>query len=48
MVGLKQKGWWDPGELITHQLPFSKAQEAYELYASRKDGVIKVVLHNDY
>ena len=48
MVDLKQKGWWDPGELITHQLPFSKSQEAYELYASKKDGVIKVVLHDDH
>ena len=47
MVDLKERGWWDPGELITHQLPFSKAQQAYEMYASRKNGVVKIVLHDD-
>lgn len=47
MVDLKARGWWDPGELITHQLPFSKAQQAYEMYASRKNGVVKIVLHDD-
>ena len=43
--GLRQ---FDQKDFITHQLPFSKSQEAYELYASKKDGVIKVVLHDDH
>ncbi|HJX91953.1 MAG TPA: hypothetical protein VJ372_15740, partial [Pyrinomonadaceae bacterium] len=30
--------------LITHTFPFSRAQEAFTLFADRADGVIKVVL----
>lgn len=32
---------------ITHEFPFSQVAEAYELFASRRDGVIKVMLNYD-
>jgi len=34
----------DVGLLVTHNFPFSRAQEAFTLFADRADGVIKVVL----
>jgi threonine dehydrogenase-like Zn-dependent dehydrogenase len=34
----------DVGPLVTHSFPFSRAQEAFTLFADRADGVIKVVL----
>jgi len=34
----------DVAPLVTHTFPFSRAQEAYTLFADRADGVIKVAL----
>ena len=31
-------------DLVTHIFPFSRAQEAFTLFADRTDGVIKVML----
>jgi L-iditol 2-dehydrogenase len=45
MVTLKQRGWADPGKLITHHLGFSKVQNAYDMYEQRQDNVIKVVMN---
>jgi threonine dehydrogenase-like Zn-dependent dehydrogenase len=45
MVTLKQRGWADPGKLITHHLDFSKVQNAYDMYEQRQDNIIKVVMN---
>ena len=47
MIALKQRGWWDPGLMKTHERPFSEVQDAYEDYEGYKDNIIKVVLQND-
>lgn len=44
MVALVQRGWLDTGQFATHRLPFERIQEAFELYDSRRNGVIKVIL----
>ena len=44
MVELKQRGWWDPAELITHRLPFVEVQRAFDLYVDHDDGIVKVVM----
>ncbi|MFQ5860119.1 MAG: zinc-binding dehydrogenase [Dehalococcoidia bacterium] len=44
MVALRERGWMDPAQFITHRLPFSQVQRAFEMYHRREDGIIKVVL----
>jgi alcohol dehydrogenase len=44
MVALRQRGWADPAQLITHRLNFSDVQNAYDMYEQRQDNVIKVVM----
>ena len=44
MVELKQRGWWDPGELITHTMKLDQIKEAYDMYENYDDNVVKVVL----
>ena len=44
MVALRQRGWADPAQLITHRLGFSDVQNAYDMYEQRQDNVIKVVM----
>ncbi len=44
MVDLKQRGWCDPGQMLTHRLPFDQVQRAFELYENQEDGIIKVVM----
>jgi threonine dehydrogenase-like Zn-dependent dehydrogenase len=34
-------------QYVTHEFPFSQAAEAYELFATRRDNVIKVVVNYD-
>lgn len=43
-VALRRRGWFDPGELITHRWTWDRAPEAYEMYSEHRDGVVKVVL----
>lgn len=43
-VDLISNGVIDVSPLITHKLPFSRAQEAFTLFADRTGGVMKVVL----
>ncbi len=45
IVALRQRGWCDPGQLITHQIAFSQVQQAYDMYEQRTDNVIKVVMN---
>ena len=44
MVELKQRGWWDPAELITHRMPFDEVQQAFDMYVDHDDGIVKVVM----
>jgi threonine dehydrogenase-like Zn-dependent dehydrogenase len=46
-VEMIANGVIDVGPLITHSFPFSRAQEAFTLFADRADGVIKVTLTNE-
>ncbi len=43
-VELVATGALDVGPLVTHQLPLHEAEAGFALFASRRDGVIKVVL----
>ena len=47
MIELKDRGWWNPGEMKTHELNFSDVQNAYDQYEQYQDGVIKVVMGNE-
>lgn len=44
MVELRERGWWNPAELITHHLDFNDVQKAYDMYESRDDEIIKAVM----
>lgn len=44
MVSLRERGWCEPADLITHRLPFSEVQQAYDMYEQRQDNIIKVVM----
>ena len=44
MVALKSRGWWDPGEMVTHRLKFDEVKTAYDMYENRIDNVIKMVM----
>lgn len=38
------RGEFDPTEIISHKLPLTKAEHAYEIFHNKKDDCIKVVL----
>ena len=44
MVDLRQRGWWDPADLITHHFPFDDVQSAYDMYENRSDNIVKGVM----
>ena len=44
MIALKERGWWDPGEMVTHTMPFDDVQKAYDMYENYEDNMVKVVL----
>ena len=44
MVALRERGWWDPAEMITHRMSFDEVGTAYEQYENRQDDMVKVVL----
>ena len=47
IVGLRERGWCDPGGLVTHRMGFSQVQTSYDMYEQRQDNVIKVVMNID-
>ncbi|MDE6196301.1 MAG: alcohol dehydrogenase [Muribaculaceae bacterium] len=47
IMQLISEGKIDTTSLITHRYPLSRIQEAYDLFASREDGVIKVAILPD-
>ena len=44
LTALIESGRIDPTEIITHRLPLSDGIAAYEMFAERRDDVLKVVL----
>ena len=44
MVELKERGWWDPGEMVTHRMSFDDVNAAYDMYENIEDDVVKVVM----
>ena len=44
ILALISRGELDSSPLVTHTFPLSRADEAYELFSSRADGVMKVAL----
>ncbi len=46
-VEMIANGVIDVGPLVTHSFPFTRAQEAFTLFADRADGAIKIVLTTD-
>ncbi|MCD5400200.1 MAG: hypothetical protein LR120_10740, partial [Dehalococcoidia bacterium] len=47
MIELKGRGWWDPGEMKTHEMKFDNVQEAYDQYERYEDNVVKVLMSNE-
>ncbi|MGQ0481533.1 MAG: zinc-binding dehydrogenase [Pseudonocardia sp.] len=47
LFAVAEHGTADWSQLITHRLPLSRTDEAYELFAARRDGVIKIALVPD-
>ena len=45
MVELKRRGWWDPGEMVTHRMNFDDVKAAYDMYENIEDDVVKVVMN---
>ncbi len=45
IVGLRERGWCDPGKLITHRMGLSQVQAAFDMYEAHADNVIKVVMN---
>ena len=45
IVDLRQRGWCDPGKLITHRMGLSQVQAAFEMYEAHADNIIKVVMN---
>lgn len=43
-VELVNRGWLDPGALITHHLGFDDIPMAYDMYSKQKDGIIKAAI----
>ena len=44
MVALRQRGWCEPADLITHRMDFSDVQKAYDMYDTKQDEIIKVII----
>lgn len=44
MVTLKQRGWFDPADMITHEIKFEDVKKAFDMYENYEDGIIKVVM----
>jgi threonine dehydrogenase-like Zn-dependent dehydrogenase len=44
LMSLVQSKRFDPRPLITHSFKLSQIVEAYELFGSRRDGVLKVAI----
>ena len=43
-VDLVSQGRLDFSRLVTHRVPFEELDRAYDMFAQRKDGAIKVII----
>lgn len=46
MVDLRSRGWWDPGEMVTHRMSFDDVGKAFQTYEDHADNIVKVVMSN--
>ncbi|MBM01890.1 MAG: hypothetical protein CL762_04140 [Chloroflexi bacterium] len=44
MIELRKKGLIDPGKLKTHNMSWLNVQEAFDLYSSHSEGLVKIAL----
>jgi alcohol dehydrogenase len=44
LMSAVQSKRFDPTPLLTHSFPLDKIVEAYDLFGSRRDGVLKVAI----
>ncbi len=44
MIELKDRGWWNPGEMKTHEAKFDAVNDAYDQYENYDDEIIKIVM----
>ena len=44
LMALVQRGRLDLTPLLTHRFPLDRIGEAYDLFANRRDGVLKVAI----
>ena len=46
VIALRERGWADPGKMVTHRVGFSvdDVNRAYEMYEQRQDNIVKVVM----
>lgn len=44
VIELRTRGWWNPGEMLTHELKFDDVKQAYDMFENREDNVVKVVM----
>ena len=44
MIELKKNGLLDPGKLKTHNMSWLNAQEAFDMYTSHSEGLVKIAL----
>ena len=47
MIELKDRGWWNPGEMKTHEAKFDSVNDAYDQYENYDDEIVKIVLSNE-
>ncbi len=45
IIALRERGWCDPAQLLTHRMGFSSVQTAYDMYEHQADNIIKVVMN---
>ena len=47
MIELKDRGWWNPGEMKTHEAKFDAVNDAYDQYENYDDEIIKIVMSSE-
>ena len=41
---IRDRGWWNPGEMKTHEAKFDAVNDAYDQYENYDDEIIKIVM----
>ena len=45
VVNLAERGWIEPGKLRSHDMKFDQVKEAFEIYRTKKENVIKIAIN---